>query len=290
MSKFLDALTQKAILIADGATGTQLLKAGLEPGIAPESWNIDNPGAIVDLHRSYLDAGADIVLTNTFGGTSIRLERHQLQNKVKPINEAAARIAREAAGSRGFVFGDIGPTGAMLKPYGKITYEEAVATFREQAEGLLSGGVDAILIETMSDLNEARAAVEGARQVSQDIPILVTFSFDTHGRTMMGVTPEKAAKAIWPLGVTAMGANCGRTLSETLTAIEQMRAAVPEAMLMAKPNAGLPHASQGDIVYDVTAEVMADYARRFTSQGVKIFGGCCGSTPEHIQAIAQALK
>jgi 5-methyltetrahydrofolate--homocysteine methyltransferase len=290
MSKFKDYLLQDRILIADGATGTQLLKVGLKAGVAPESWNLDNTEAIINLHRSYLDAGADIVLTNTFGGSRLRLERHQLQDRVYEINAAAARLARQAVGDHGFVFGDIGPSGSLLQPFGKVSYEEAVSAFKEQAEGLLANGVDAILIETMSDLNEAKAAVEGVRQVDKVVPILVTFSFDTHGRTMMGLTPVKAAESIWPLGVTAIGANCGRTLSETLTAIEQMRAAIPEAVLMAKPNAGLPHASDGNIVYDVTPEVMAEFAQRFAEQGVKVFGGCCGSTPEHIQAIAQVLK
>jgi 5-methyltetrahydrofolate--homocysteine methyltransferase len=251
MSKFIRTLNQRNVLVADGATGTQLLKAGLTSGVAPESWNLDNPEAIRTLHRSYLDAGADIVLTNTFGATRIRLERHQLQDKVISINSAAARLAREAAGAGAFVFGDIGPTGGLLKPYGKISFEDAQAAFRE---------------------------------------VLVTFSFDSHGRTMMGLTPEKAARTIWSLGVTAVGANCGRTLSETLTAIEQIHMAVPEAVLMAKPNAGLPHTSDGNIVYDVTPEVMVGFAHQFVAQGVKIFGGCCGSTPEHIQAIARALK
>jgi 5-methyltetrahydrofolate--homocysteine methyltransferase len=291
MPKFVDALMNNKILIADGATGTQLQKAGLKPGASPELWNLENPDAVRALHRSYIEAGSDVVLTNTFGGTRYRLARHELEGQVKEINAAAARLAHEVAGEKVFVFGDIGPTGELLiKPVGKITYEEAVTAFAEQAEGLLAGGVDAILIETMSDINEAKAAIEGVRKVSADIPVLVTFSFDTHGRTMMGAKPEKVAKDIWALGVTAIGANCGRTLTETLTAIEQMRVALPEAVLMAKPNAGLPHASGGDLVYDVTPEIMAEYAHKFAAQNVKIFGGCCGSAPEHIHAIAEALK
>ncbi len=290
MSKLTDFLAGPGILVADGATGTQLQKAGLKPGASPERWNLENPDAIRALHRGYIEAGANVVLTNTFGGTRFRLARHGLEEQVREINTAAAKLAREAAGDSVFVFGDIGPSGELLKPLGKLTYEEAVAGFAEQAEGLLAGGVDAILIETMSDINEAKAAIQGVRQVSADIPLLVTFSFDTHGRTMMGAKPEKVAKEIWALGVTAMGANCGRTLTETLTAIEQMRAAVPEAILMAKPNAGLPHASGSDMVYDVTPEVMAEYAHKFAAQKVKIFGGCCGSAPEHIRAIAEALK
>lgn len=290
MSKLTEFLAGPGILVADGATGTQLQKAGLKPGASPEHWNLENPGAIRALHRGYIEAGANVVLTNTFGGTRFRLARHGLEGQVREINEAAAKLAREAAGDSVFVFGDIGPSGELLKPLGKLTYEEAVAGFAEQAEGLLAGGVDAILIETMSDINEAKAAIQGARQVSPDIPLLVTFSFDTHGRTMMGTKPEKVAKEIWALGVTAIGANCGRTLTETLTAIEQMRAAVPEAILMAKPNAGLPRASGSDMVYDVTPDVMAEYAHKFAAQNVKIFGGCCGSAPEHIRAIAGALK
>ncbi len=291
MSNFINALNSVSILIADGATGTQLQKMGLKPGAAPEAWNLDNPEAIHALHESYLAAGSQVILTNTFGGTRYRLARHGLDGRVQEINAAATRLARESAGDSAWVFGDIGPTGELLQPLGKVAYEEAVTAFAEQAAGLLSEGlVDAILIETMSDLQEAKAALEGVRRVSASIPALVTFSFDTHGRTMMGLKPDKAAREMWTLGVTAVGANCGRTLTETLTAISQMRAAVPDAVLMAKPNAGLPHASQGDIVYDVTPEIMADYARQFAGQGVKIFGGCCGSTPQHIAAIASALR
>ncbi|MCS6993001.1 MAG: homocysteine S-methyltransferase family protein [Anaerolineales bacterium] len=290
MSTLNDLLAGAGILLADGATGTQLQKAGLKPGDSPERWNLENPEAIRALHRSYLEAGANIVLTNTFGGTRFRLARHGLEGQVRTINETAARLARETAGETALVFGDIGPSGELLKPLGKLAYEEAVEGFAEQAEGLLSGGVDAILIETMSDINEAKAAIEGVRRINSGIPLLVTFSFDTHGRTMMGIKPEKAAREIWALGVTAIGANCGRTLSETLTAIEQMRAAVPEAVLMAKPNAGLPHTSGGDMVYDVTPAVMAEYAQKFAAQQVKIFGGCCGSGPEHIRAVAKALR
>lgn len=290
MSKLTDFLAGPGILVADGATGTQLQKAGLRPGASPERWNLENPDAIRALHRGYIEAGANVVLTNTFGGTRFRLARHGLDGQVKEINAAAAKLAREVAGDGVFVFGDIGPSGELLKPLGKLAYEEAVAGFAEQADGLLAGGVDAILIETMSDINEARAAIEGVRKASAELPLLVTFSFDTHGRTMMGTKPDQVAREIWALGVTAMGANCGRTLTETLTAIEQMRAAVPEAVLMAKPNAGLPHADGGDMVYDVTPEIMAEYALKFAEQKVKIFGGCCGSAPEHIRAIAEALK
>ncbi len=290
MPKFTTFLNQKPVLVADGATGTMLQKAGLRPGAAPERLNLENPDAVRALYKAYIDAGADMILTNTFGGTPIRLERDGLREQVHAVNLAAAQLAREVAGDETLVIGDIGPTGQMLEPLGTLTYAEAVAGFAAQAAALAEGGADAILIETMSDLKEITAAIEGARQVT-DLPILATMSFDTKGRTMMGVKPEKAAQTLWGLGVAVVGANCGRTLSETLDAVLKMRAAVPEAVLMAKPNAGLPHVEGGDLVFDVTPEIMVEYAQRFVAEaGVKIFGGCCGSTPEHIRAVAAALK
>lgn len=290
MSRLFAMLQEKGILIADGATGTMLQKAGLAPGAAPERWNLENPTAIRALHRGYIEAGADLILTNTFGGTSIRLRRDGLAERAAEISRTAARLAREMAGDAVGVLGDIGPTGEMMEPLGTLSFKEAVAAFAEQAAALAEGGVDGILIETMSALEEVRAAVEGVRQVT-DLPLLVTMSFDTRGRTMMGVTPERAAKTLLSLDVDVMGANCGRTLSETLEAVLKMRAVAPEATLMAKPNAGLPHAEGGDLVYDVTPEIMAEYARRFVEEaGVRIFGGCCGSTPDHIRAVVEALR
>ena len=290
MSKFFAMLEEKGLLIADGATGTMLQKAGLAPGAAPERWNLERPDAIRALHRGYIEAGADLILTNTFGGSAIRLRRDGLADRAAEVNRIAARIAREMAGETVGVLGDIGPTGEMMQPLGALSFEEAVAAFAEQASALAEGGVDAILIETMSDLEEVRAAVEGVRKAT-DLPLLVTLSFDTRGRTMMGVKPERAAKALLSLGVDVMGANCGRTLSETLEAVLKMRAVAPDATLMAKPNAGLPHAEGGDLVYDVTPEIMAEYAQRFVEEaGVRIFGGCCGSTPDHIRAVVAALR
>jgi len=282
-------LSAPGILIADGATGTMLQRAGLPAGMAPERWNLENPDAIRALHQGYVAAGADLILTNTFGGTRLRIEKWGLADQVREINLAAARLARQmAAGDRVWVLGDIGPTGQLFEPMGPLTHTGATAAFAEQAAALAEGGVDGILVESMSDLNEAAAAVEGVRQAT-DLPLLVTMSFDSHGRTMMGVEPAQAARQFSALGVDVMGANCGRTLSETLEAVRQMREAVSDATLMAKPNAGLPHSAGGELVYDVTPEIMADYARRFAALGVKVFGGCCGSTPAHIRAVAVAL-
>ena len=290
MSRFNDWMAERLVLVADGATGTTLQKAGLPPGAAPERWNLTEADQVRALYRGYVDAGADIILTNTFGGSSIRLKREGLDGQVREINLAAAQLAREVAGERALVCGDIGPCGEMLAPLGTLSFEEVSASFAEQAQALAEGGVDAILIETMSDLEEARAAIEGTRKVTA-LPLLVTMSFDTKGRTMMGVKPERAVRALAELGVDVIGANCGRTLSETLDAVLAMRQALPEAVLMAKPNAGLPHTEDGALVYDVTPEIMADYALRFVNEAkVKIFGGCCGSTPEHIRAVADALK
>jgi 5-methyltetrahydrofolate--homocysteine methyltransferase len=288
MTKFTDRLSQGGILIADGATGTTLQQMGLPSGAAPERWNLENPAAIRALHRGYVEAGSDLVLTNTFGGSRLRLEMEGLGDQVREINLAAARLAREVAGDQVMVLGDMGPTGQLMEPMGTLTYDDAVAVFAEQAAALAEGGVDAILVETMSDLNEAKAAIEGARQVTE-LPILVTMSFDTHGRTMMGVKPVDAVKELWAMGVDAVGANCGRTLSENLEAIQQMREALPEATLMAKPNAGLPRMEGVESVYDVTPEIMAEYAEKFAALDVKIFGGCCGSTPEHIKAVSRTL-
>jgi len=289
MTKFQDRLAQGGILIADGAAGTRLQNAGLPSGTAPERWNLENPDAIRALHRGYVEAGSDLILTNTFGGSRLRLEMKELGDQTHEINLTAARLAREVAGEEVLVLGDIGPTGQLMEPMGTLTYDQAVGVFAEQAGGLAEGGVDAILIETMSDLNEAKAAVEGARRAT-DLPILVTMSFDTHGRTMMGVKPGDAAQELWAMGVDAVGANCGRTLTENLEAIQHMREALPEATLMAKPNAGLPRMEGTDSVYDVTPEIMADYAQKFAAFDVKIFGGCCGSTPDHIHAASRVLR
>ncbi|MEI8131388.1 MAG: homocysteine S-methyltransferase family protein [Leptolinea sp.] len=288
MNRLIEALNKPGVLVADGATGTQLQKAGLPIGITPEQWNLENPQAILNLHKSYLDAGSNIILTNTFGGSRIKLGKDNLAEKCVEINQTAAHLARKAAGETGIVFGDMGPTGELMAPMGPLKYDQAVVAFAEQAAALAEGGVDAILIETMYDLSETKAAVEGAKKAC-NLPVIVTMSFDTRGHTMMGVKPVKAITELWPLGLAAMGANCGLSLIENLTAIEAMRQADPNIILMAKPNAGLPHMEGSETVYDVSPEVIAEYALKFRDAGVKIFGCCCGSTPEHIRAAAEAL-
>jgi len=275
------------VLLADGAAGTVLQGMGLPPGTAPEAWVIEEPDKIRALHQSYVDSGSDVILTCTFGGTRYRLKGQGLEDRVVEINRRAARLAREAAGDGVLVAGDMGPTGELLAPLGKATPEEMAAAFAEQARGLDEGGVDFLLIETMSDLGEARAAIEGARRAT-DLPIACTFSFDSHGRTMMGVKPEVVAREIGPL-VEVVGTNCGRDPAEFEGIVRAMRQAAPEAILWAKPNAGLPRLDGDEVVYDAGPAYMAGIARQLCDAGAQVIGGCCGTTPAHIAAMAEEL-
>lgn len=284
----LDRLALGQVLIADGATGTMLQSAGLPTGVPGEAWVLERPEQILALHRAYLQAGSQLILTTTFGGSRPRLAKAGLDHQVEAINRRAAELARQAAGDEAYVGGDIGPTGEMMQPLGKLTYDTAVELFAEQARALAAGGVDVIYIETMSDLNEARAAVQGAQQAC-DLPIFCTFSFDTRGRTNMGVRPSQAAQAMAALGVAAVGANCGHAPEEVLDILPQMREAAPEVYLIAKPNAGIPRMVQRQVVYDATPERMAELARQFVELGARIVGACCGSSPAHIAAIAAAI-
>jgi 5-methyltetrahydrofolate--homocysteine methyltransferase len=283
-------LSEPGILLMDGATGTQLQGLGLPPGMAPELWNIQNPKAIKCHYHAYIEAGSDAILTNSFGGTRPRLDMEQSGHLVHQANVAAAAIAREVAGDKVLVLGSLGPTGLLMEPMGELTLEKAIEHFAEQAVALAEGGVDSIHVETMSDLQEARAAIMGAHQAT-NLPVTVTMSFDMHGRTMMGVKPEEAVKELWALDVLAVGVNCGRTLEENLKALRVMRTVAPQATLIAKPNAGLPRMEDAvGVVYDVTPAIMAEYGLKFAEQHVKMIGGCCGSNPAHIAALKQALQ
>ncbi len=288
----LQRLASGEVLIADGATGTMLQAAGLPAGTPGETWVLERPEVIMKLHRTYVEAGSGIILTTTFGGTRARLKAAGLEIQVAEINRRAAELARQVAGDDLYIGGDIGPTGELMVPLGSLTYEAALEIFAEQAQALAAGGADCIYIETMSDLNEAKAAVEGARQ-GCDLPVFCTFSFDTHGRTSMGVSPTQAAQAMANLGVPAIGANCGHAPEEVLDILPQMREAVPDAgaiALIAKPNAGVPRMIKRQVVYDATPERMADLASRYVELGARIVGACCGSSPAHIAAIREAVS
>lgn len=293
MTRLTDLLARSPTIIADGAMGTMLFAAGLEAGAPPELWNVDHPDRVRAVQRAYLQAGSQIILTNTFGGTRYRLGMHGLEARVKELNRAGAEIARaevDAAGGTALVAGDIGPSGEILQPVGTLDFNDAVSAFAEQAEGLIAGGVDLIWIETMADLEEVRAAIEGVRQVSKDIPIVATMTFDTKGRTMMGVTPEVAVKTIAEWGVVATGGNCGNGPDEMLEVIKQMHAARPAVILVSKSNAGKPEIGEdGKVVYRAGPDEMARYAIEMKKAGAKIIGGCCGSSPAHLQAMAQVL-
>ena len=285
----LQRLASGGVLIADGATGTMLQAAGLPVGTPGEAWILERPEEIMQLHRAHVEAGSQIILTSTFGATRARLKAAGLDVQVTEINRQAAELARQMAGDDVYVAGDIGPSGEMMVPIGSLTYKAAVELFAEQAQALAAGGVDFIYIETMSDLQEAKAAVEGARK-GCDLPVFCSFSFDTHGRTSMGVSPSQAAQAMAELGVPVTGANCGHAPEEVLDRLPEMRGAAPDAYLVAKPNAGVPRMIKRQAVYDATPERMADLARRYVDLGARIVGACCGSSPAHIAAIGAAIR
>jgi 5-methyltetrahydrofolate--homocysteine methyltransferase len=292
MTTLQSLLDESAYILADGAMGTMLFASGLAHGDPPEMWNLTHPDRVSAVHCGYLDAGAQILLTNTFGGNRFRLTLHRLEDRTVELNRAAAGILREIVSHNGgtaLVAGDIGPSGQVLLPYGEMSFEEARQGFVEQAAALIEGGVDLIWIETMADLKEVQAAVEGVRQVSGEIPIITTMTFDTHGRTMMGVTPEKAVVELAAFSPVAVGGNCGNGPEEIITVIEKMHAASPETVLAAKANAGIPELIGGRTVYRASPQVMADHAVQAFRSGARIIGACCGSTPEHIQTISNAL-
>ena len=292
MSNIISLLKESKTIVADGAMGTLLFAAGLPSGKCPELWNLEQPQQIADVHRAYLQAGSQILLTNTFGGNRYRLARHGLEGRVAEFNHAGAHIVQDVvsnSGKQALVAGDIGPLGQVMHPYGDLSSEHAVEAFKEQADALVNGGVDLLWIETMADLQEVISAITAIRQSSASIPIFATMTFDSHGRTMMGVTPEKAVKTLIELGVTAVGGNCGNGPEEIITVIEKMHSIAPQALLIAKANAGIPELVDGQPVYRATPADMGEYAVKVYAAGARIVGACCGSSPDHIHSIASAL-
>jgi len=279
-------------LLADGATGTNLFEAGLAAGETPEIWNRTHPERIRALHQSIVDAGSDIILTNSFGANRRRLMLHNLQDETHELARLAAEIARgvaDAAGRPVVVAGSVGPTGDLLAPLGPLSEDEAVEVFVEQIEGLKAGGADVIWIETMSAAEEIRAAARAAVQVG--MPYTVTASFDTAGRTMMGLTPESFARAFDDLAVKplAFGSNCGVGAADLLVSVLGMTAAKPESFVIAKANAGVPQWRGAEIHYSGSPELMGQYAALAVDSGARIIGGCCGNKPEHVAAMRRAL-
>ena len=278
-------------LLADGATGTNFFHAGLETGYPPELWNVEYPDRVTTLHANFIAAGADIILTNSFGGTSFRLKLRQAENSVNALNLAAAGLARQAADAAEkpvLVAGSMGPTGELFQPLGALTADAAEQAFAEQAFALAEGGADLLWIETMSSLEEVEAAVKGARRTN--LPVAATMTFDTAGRTMMGVTPAAYTEFATLLGLDAFGANCGIGPAELLDSVHKFKHREKKPAVIAKGNCGIPVYVDGKVHYHGTPELMADYAVLARDLGVKIIGGCCGTSPEHVRAMAQALN
>lgn len=287
---FRDVLARGDRLVSDGATGTNYQMRGLERGQAPEQWLYDAPDKVIALHRDFILAGANIILTNTFGSTAMRLAETGISESAAQVNRRAVELARQAIhGEHVWVAGSIGPSGALLEPFGALSREDAVAQFGAQAQALAEGGVDLIVIETQFDLGEATAAFEGARAATT-LPIIVSFSFDMGTNTMMGLKAAQVAQEMTMLGADAVGVNCGRSLDENLVNLQAMRAATNLPVWM-KPNAGLPRMTDDDVaIYDVTPELMGEAADRWLEAGAQIIGGCCGTSPQHLRAIAQAVE
>lgn len=284
MATLATLLAGRSPLLVDGAMGTELFARGLTAGDPPEMWNIDMPERVIDVHKGYIKAGSDIILTNSFGGTAFRLKLHNLQDRVVEINTAAAALARAAADDSDravVVAGSMGPSGELLEPMGTMTPETAAVAFADQATGLTAGGADLLWIETMSSLEEVEAAVAGARRAS-DLPIAVTMSFDTAGHTMMGVSGHDAAVRLAPLGLAAIGANCGNNIAQTEAAVIAIKSGAPDTPVVVKANAGIPQFKGDQLEYTGTPEIMGSHLARMRTAGIDVVGGCCGTSTEHI--------
>ena len=291
MSALLDAL-DNGPLLGDGAMGTMLQDLGNTEGGAPELWNVEHVDVVEGVLEGYASSGSRLLTTNTFGGTRARLQMHGLEDRVEELNKAAAELGRRVADRHPgtFVLGDIGPSGELMEPMGDLTIDSAAEMFGEQIRGLVAGGVDGILIETMSDLSEVEAAVTAARKEAPGLPVFATLSFDTNLRTMMGVSPAMAVQAMSDMGVDVIGANCGRGLDEMrIIAAQLAEAGAGRVRLMVQSNAGLPKLQGDTFVFDGTPEEMAGYAVEMRDLGFAVIGACCGSSPAHIAAMREAL-
>ncbi len=291
MSDLLDRLGNAEILVADGAMGTMLFERGLKSGGCPESMNLDHPEVLEEIARLYHTAGSDIIQTNTFGGSPLKLAQYKLGNRTEEINVAAVRAVRQAVGTSAIVSASCGPCGAILKPYGDTEPEDVLAGFQRQLRALIAEGVDMVCVETMIDLTEAVLAIEAARSISSTIPIAATMTFDLTQRgffTVMGVTIEQAACGLADAGANIVGSNCGNGIVNMIRIAEEFRKHTSLPIII-QSNAGLPETVGDKLVYSETPEYMAGKCRDLLAAGVNIIGGCCGTTPEHISAIRQVV-
>ena len=296
MPNSLSELFQTRSVLCDGAMGTMLYERGVFIHRCYDELNLSQPDLIRAIHEEYLQAGAEIIETNTFGGNRFRLQRHGLQDKVHDVNVAGAKIARQAAdqirdkqATQAYVAGAVGPIGVQIEPLGKVSFEEARAAFAEQIRALAEGGVDLLVLETMTSLNEVHQAILAAREAAPQLPILAMMTIDEEGNTLDGSSPEVAAQKLTEWGVDAVGCNCSAGPATILSAIERMRTATT-LPLVAMPNAGMPRAVDGRNIYLCSPEYMASFARKFAQAGVQFVGGCCGTTPSHIRAMRSALR
>lgn len=289
-NKFLEQLKTGKILVADGATGTNLQARGLPRGVSGEHWVLEKPEEIIRLHTDFIQAGADILLTCTFGASPIRLEDGELAGRAIEVNRRAVELGRQAIGDRPVLLaGSIGPAGKLLKPFGPLDEETAGHAFAEQAGALSQAGVDLLVVETQFDLNEAQMILRAVRTVT-DLPLVCSFSFDRGTRTMMGVKPSQLEAAMKDLDVSMLGINCGRSLAENLAALKELRAST-SLPIWFKPNAGLPEIdSLGNTYYATTPEQMSVQVHDWIEAGAQVVGGCCGTSPEHLRKIASAAR
>jgi 5-methyltetrahydrofolate--homocysteine methyltransferase len=287
-----DVIKTGRLLVSDGAWGTFLQIKGLKPGECPEMWNLTRPNDVLDIAKSYILAGSDMIETNSFGGNSFKLSFFGFENKVWEINKAAAEISKQAAGNDRFVLGSIGPTGKMIV-MGDVTEDEFYESFKLQAKALEAGGADAIVIETMSDITEAINAVKAAKD-NTNCEIICTFTFEKSAErqyhTMMGVSPTQMVEMLVDSGVDIIGANCGNGIADMVGITEEIRKTNKQIPILIHANAGLPVYSEGKTIYCETPDQMAGYVSQLISAGANIIGGCCGTTPEHISKIAQFVK
>ena len=290
MNRLKKLLQEKSILISDGAWGTMLHAKGLPSGECPELWNITHPDKVREIPRAYKDAGSEVILTNSFGGSPIKLRMFDQQDKAYELNLAAAQISRQVAGEEVAVLASVGPTGQLLEPYGEISEEDMIESFRVQIRGLVDGGADAILIETMSDIGEASCAVKAAQEIT-DLPIIVSMTFERgkEFRTIMGQSIPEIIQAMTALNVDILGTNCGYGTEGIVSIVREM-AKLTDKPIIAHPNAGLPVIKGGETVFPESPEEMASYIPEFVEAGAKIIGGCCGTRVEHIRAIAKEIK